>query len=64
MYVKPDVTTDYVFIVRDMCETPPDTARITIEVVQNPEIDFVVDIFKACPGEVISFTANDTLGKS
>jgi gliding motility-associated-like protein len=64
MYVKPDVTTDYVFIVRDMCETPPDTARITIEVVQNPEIDFVADIFKACPGEVISFTANDTLEKA
>jgi gliding motility-associated-like protein len=61
MYVSPDITTDYVFVVSDMCETPPDTAKITIAVVPKPEVDFQANIFEACPGEHINFTSNDTL---
>lgn len=64
MYVKPNQTTDYVFVVRDMCETPADTAKITIVVVPEPEVDFSADIFEACPGQIVSFNTSDTLPNS
>lgn len=64
MYVSPTETTDYIFVVEDLCETPIATDSLTIYVHPLPEIDFSADVIEGCPGQVITFTALDTVSNN
>jgi PKD repeat protein len=61
MYVSPTQTTDYIFVVEDLCETPIATDSLTIYVHPLPSIDFTADVIEGCPGQVITFTSMDTV---
>ncbi|MDD2635817.1 MAG: PKD domain-containing protein, partial [Bacteroidales bacterium] len=56
----PEETTNLVFTVEDMCETPMVHDSITIYVHQKPFVDFTVNPKKACPGHKVVFTSLDT----
>ncbi len=57
----PEETTNLIFTVEDLCETPAVTDSITIYVHPLPEVDFAVDTTRGCPGQYIGFSSLDTV---
>ncbi|MDY0142212.1 MAG: choice-of-anchor L domain-containing protein [Bacteroidales bacterium] len=57
----PEETTNLVFTVEDMCETPNVHDSITIYVHQKPFVDFAVDMNQGCPGHKIPFWSLDSV---
>ncbi len=57
----PTETTNLVFTVDDMCETPAVKDSIMIYVHEKPYVDFYADINEGCPGQQIPFHSLDTL---
>ncbi len=57
----PEETTNLVFTVEDMCETPAVSDSIMIYVHDNPFVDFTTDINEGCPHQNIAFYSLDTL---
>jgi gliding motility-associated-like protein len=57
----PEETTNLIFTVEDLCETPSVSDSITIYVQPLPVVDFSIDVTEGCPGEYIYFTSLDTV---
>lgn len=53
-------TTNLIFTVEDLCETPSVTDSIMIYVHPRPDVDFTIDADKGCPGEIIGFHSIDS----
>jgi gliding motility-associated-like protein len=60
-YYYPSETTNLIFTVEDMCETPPVSDSITIYVHNLPIIVFSSEIPSGCPGQDIPFIQNDSI---
>lgn len=56
LIVTPAVTTTYTVVVSDACNTPPDTATITITVNPLPTIGFSADVLSGCSPVCPNFT--------
>jgi gliding motility-associated-like protein len=57
----PEETTNLIFYVEDLCETPMVSDSIMIYVHPSPIVDFSIETDQGCPGEPIAFAANDTI---
>lgn len=56
--VSPTQTTTYTVILTDDCETPGDTAEVTVTVIQPPQINFVADTLGGCAPLAVQFTSS------
>lgn len=56
----PAETTNLVFTVEDLCETPAVSDSIMIYVHDKPFVDFNIGLNEGCPGHKISFASLDT----
>jgi gliding motility-associated-like protein len=58
LFVSPTTTTTYTVVVSDVCNTPPDTATVTIVVNPLPVITFSGDILSGCSPVCVNFTGS------
>ncbi|NCC87755.1 MAG: PKD domain-containing protein [Clostridia bacterium] len=56
----PEETTNLVFTVEDLCETPAVSDSIMIFVHDKPFVDFTIGVTEGCPGHRINFRSLDT----